>query len=557
MKHAAEDILDISPAEIRTLVHELQTHQIELELQNENLRRTQDELVESRDRYSDLYNFAPVGYTTLSSKGFVLDANLTLVDMLGIERSALVQRHLSEFIVPDDQDIFYRHRRTVLDTKQQQSCQLRMLKRGADPIWTEWDTVPLDVHDPDSIQLRIAIGNITERQLMEERLRQASKMEAVGQLAAGVAHEFNNLLSGILNSVELVLATYKDNSPESLERPLRDIKKCAQRGAGLTTQLLSFARKKTPHVSLLDVNQVIGDLDSVLQQIAGQRVTLVLQLAHKLPPVRADRAEIEQAVVNLARNACAALTEKGTLTIGTTAEHLDQSRVSGQPHASPGPYVQVFVADNGCGMTPEILARIFEPFFTTKPVGEGTGLGLATVFADVTKSGGFIEVESRVGEGTVLRLYLPAAEEILNVAPMHKQLRLAPCPGGSETILVVDDDQVVLNSTAYPLESRGYSVLCAQSTRAAVEVATNHDGPIQLLVTDVSMPEMNGRELARKLTGQRPDMKVLFMSGYAADVLEAAATEGEQFEFLQKPPQGDALFRRIRKILDTSSGGAP
>ena len=372
-----------------------------------------------------------------------------------------------------------------------------------------------------------------------------------------MAHEFNNLLFGILGSAELILATSEDELPEHVKRSLRDINQCGQRGASLTKQLLSFARKKAPEVSLFDINEVVAGMESVLRQLTGEFVTLETVLASDLPPIQADQAEIEQALMNLAKNASDAMPDGGTLTIRTGTEQLDEDRVSGNPHARPGLYVQLSVADTGCGMAPETAQRIFEPFFSTKPVGKGTGLGLSTVFADITQSGGFIEVESQPGEETAFHIYLPAAEGTVVASSAEVDRVACQCPGGSETILVVDDDEVVLDSAAFLLETRGYSIVRADGGREALEAAASHDGPIELLLTDVTMPEMNGWELAKKLTGQRPDTKVVFMSGYAEDVLKAGAAKGEQIEFLQKPPGGDTLFRCIREVLDTPGRPAP
>lgn len=402
-----------------------------------------------------------------------------------------------------------------------------------------------------------AVRDVTEQKQMEEQLRHTQKMEAVGQLAAGVAHEFNNLLFGILGTTELILATQDGTIPERFDRHLRDIKKCGQRGAALTKQLLAFARKKAPEISRFDISQVVGELASMLRQVGDETITLEMDLASDLPPVEADRAQVEQSIMNLARNACDAMPDGGILTIRSAAAQLDDTRVSRMPHARPGAYVQLSVADTGCGMAPETMERVFEPFFTTKPVGEGTGLGLSTVFADVTRSGGLVEVESRLGEGTVFRVYLPAVEKQDLPTSCDTERSKDPCPGGSETILVCDDDEVVLDSAAFLLETRGYSVIRAGGGRAALEVAESHAGTIELLLTDVTMPQMNGWELAQELTAQRPDLKVIYMSGYAEDVLAAGAAEGEHIEFLQKPPAADALFRRIREVLDATTRPAP
>jgi len=384
----------------------------------------------------------------------------------------------------------------------------------------------------------------------EDQLRHVQKMQAIGQLASRVGHQFNNLLFGILGSAELMLTTPEGGLPEHLERPLHDIIKCGERGVALTRQLRDFARKEAPESSLFDVNQVVTGIESELGQVAGERITLEMILDSDLSPIQSDQAEIEQAIMNLARNARDAMPDGGTLTIRTAMEELDEAQVSGYPQSRPGRYVQLSVTDTGSGMAPETAQRIFEPFFSTKPIGKGLGMGLSTVFADVVRAGGFIEAETRLGEGTVFRVYLPAAEKRSTIPSDHADRSAEDLLDGDETILVCDDERVVLDSAAFLLESRGYSVIRAGSGYEALEAAAAYTGTIDLLLTDVTMSEMNGWQLAKRLTGQRPDMKVIFLSGYAADVIDAGAAEREHIEFIEKPPMHDTLFRRIREVLD-------
>jgi CheY-like chemotaxis protein len=287
--------------------------------------------------------------------------------------------------------------------------------------------------------------------------------------------------------------------------------------------------------------------------VLGERITLETVLATDLPPVEASQAEIEQALISLATNGGEAMPTGGTLTIGTAIEELDEAGVSAHPQARPGPYVQLSVTDTGCGMAPETAKRVFEPFFSTKPVGRGAGLGLSTVFADVTRAGGFIEFESCLGDGTVFCVYLPAAEQRKLATSDGTNRPAAGFQSGGETILVCDDDPVVLASSKVLLESKGFSVIPACGGHEALAAAASHPGPIELLLSDIIMPEMNGWELAEKLAQQRPKMKVVFMSGYPEDVLEAAAPEGQRIEFIEKPPVGNVLFQRIREVLDQAT----
>ncbi|MBL7039804.1 MAG: PAS domain S-box protein, partial [Pirellulaceae bacterium] len=473
--------------------------------------------------------------------------------LTGYSAEEVLGRNMRLLQGPDtDPEAVDRMRRAIAQGEST-TVELQNYRKDGSPFWNRIALTPVR-DDLGAVTHFIGIhADVTEQRLVEEQLRHTQKMEAVGQLAAGVAHEFNNLLFGILGSAEIILATQEGELPEHLERPLRDIKKCGRRGATLTKQLLSFARKKKPEISQFDINQVVGELDGVIQRMITETITLETDLAPDLPPLEADRGEIEQALLNLARNARDAMPDGGKLTIRTAIEQLDEARVSTYPLAGPGPYVQLSVADTGCGMPAETVKRIFEPFFTTKPVGKGTGLGLSTVFADVTKHGGIIEVDSHEGEGTTFHIYLPSAEQPVDAGSDDAARSADAYPGGTETILVVDDDEVVLDSGVFLLEMRGYNVIRALGAPEAIEAATAHDGPIDLLLTDVTMPEMNGWELSKKLIAQRSNMKVIFMSGYAEDVLKAGAAEGERIEFLEKPPEGDSLFRRIREVLDATT----
>ncbi|MBC8870472.1 MAG: PAS domain S-box protein [Planctomycetes bacterium] len=519
----------------------------------------QDDTVAVTELFHQLFQHSPDGNVVVDHAGRIVLVNTRVEEMFDYTSEELIGQPV-EILVP--MPLRRRHRENVkafcdrprvspMGTNGRFSAR----RKDGSEFSVEISLAP--VQTKRGLLVFSSVRDVTEHRRLEERLRHAQKMEAVGQLAAGVAHEFNNLLFGILGNAELILATQQGELPEHFDRPLRDIMKCGRHGAALTRQLLSFARKKKPEVSQFDINQVVSDLDGVLRQVAGDTITLEIDLASDLPPIEADEGEIEQALLNLAQNARDAMADGGVLTIQTAAAQLDEPRVSAFPHARPGSYVQLSVADTGCGMAPETMERIFEPFFTTKPVGKGTGLGLSTVFADVTEYGGIIEVESRQGDRTVFHIYLPAAGETVDAASDDVERPADQVPGGTETILVCDDDEVVLDSAAFLLETRGYSVIRALGASKALEAAQSYTGTIELLLTDVTMPEMDGWQLAQKLTAQRLDMKVIFMSGYAEDVLEAGAAEGEHIEFIQKPPETETLFRRIREMLDAPKMPAP
>ncbi len=397
----------------------------------------------------------------------------------------------------------------------------------------------------------IALADITQRrndeqenERLQSQLRHAGKLDAIGQLAAGVAHEFNNILAGILGNTELLLTESDPCIPEHFTRPLNDIERAGRRAADLTQQLLSFERKKGPNVSVFDVNRLIADAQGMLQRLVGQHVAIRIELSQHESNVRADEAEIEQAIVNLALNARDAMPAGGTINLQSHHATLETSELP--ENCEAGDYIILTIEDDGCGMSPETVERIFEPFFSTKPVGKGTGLGLSTVFGDVSKQGGFVSVDSRLDEGTVFRIHLPQST---STAPPRNSVpeRAQNHSKQTETLLVCDDD-MALSSAVALLKVHGYSVIAAQSGREAIEKSAAHDGTISLLLTDITMPEMDGRQLASTLALQRPDMKVLFTSGYDDGILKSPADA--PLEFLQKPATGDMLARRIRELLD-------
>jgi len=302
-------------------------------------------------------------------------------------------------------------------------------------------------------------------------------------------------------------------------------------------------------VELIDLNAVVAGTERLLQPLLSERITLRTITGPDLWPIEADLSEMEQAVMNLAINARDAMHDGGTLTIRTGTVTLDDAYTRTHPDARPGPHVELIVEDTGCGMTEETSERIFEPFFTTKPTGEGTGLGLSTVFADITKLNGHIAVESRVGEGTTVRICIPRATGTLTAPVVSAVGPAEVCPGGGETILVCDDESFVLDSASDLLEDGGYTVLRARGGREALRLASSHEGQIALLLTDVIMPEMNGPRLAEQLTRQRPETAVLYMSGYPSDLLTVAGMEAENIDFLKKPMTRDLLLRRVREVV--------
>ena len=382
----------------------------------------------------------------------------------------------------------------------------------------------------------------------QTRLQSVQKMEAIGRLAGGIAHDFNNLVQAIGGYTEILLRRLPDYDP--LRRNAEEIKKAGDRAAALTRQLLAFSRQQVLQPKVLDLNMVVGNIEQLLRRLIGEDVVLKTLLASDLGPVRADAAQIEQVLMNLAVNARDAMPEGGTLTIRTQNVDLSSSDQREPFTVIAGPYVLLSVADTGVGMTPEIRARAFEPFFTTKEPGRGTGLGLSTVYGVVKQSGGYIWLDSQQGQGTALRIYLPRVKE-----RALSEVRRAPqvsVPRGTETVLLVEDEEGVRDLIREWLAGHGYHVLAATNGLEALDVAARADRRIDLLVADVVMPQMGGPALAQRLLALRPDLKVIYVSGYADDalgdrqVLEAGAA------FIQKPFPLDTLVRKVREILDAS-----
>jgi signal transduction histidine kinase/CheY-like chemotaxis protein len=412
-------------------------------------------------------------------------------------------------------------------------------------IWVEGRSTPL--LEPDgSVLWHGFLLDVTDRRLLEDQYRQAQKMEAIGRLAGGVAHDFNNLLTVILGHASTMPLTTDD--PETLEQA-REIALAAERAAGLTRQLLLFSRKQVMRPVGVNLNETIGAVTRMLQRIIGEDIVLHADFAPGLPLVHADPGMLEQVLLNLAVNSRDAMPAGGNLTLstrnGVAAAHEAQCATEGLS----GPFVCLSVRDTGTGIPPEVLPRIYEPFFTTKEAGKGTGLGLATVYGIVRQHGGWLTVDSEVGRGTTFHLYFPAM-------PTRNEVAVAPepLPGlerGTETILVVEDEPAVQRLTAAVLTRCGYTVHTASSGVAALAEWKARGASIDLVLTDMVMPEgMTGPALAARLREDRPHLKVVFTSGYSADIVGGEITRDPRVYFLQKPFQPDRLAHIVRQCLD-------
>ena len=389
------------------------------------------------------------------------------------------------------------------------------------------------------------IRDITESKKLQMQLTQAQKMESVGRLAGGVAHDFNNMLGVILGHTEMALTRL--DSADPLYSDLQEINKAATRSADLTRQLLAFARKQTVDPKILDLNETVGGMITMLWRLIGEDITLSWLPGKDLWPVRIDPSQVDQILANLCVNARDAITGVGKITIETETAVLDDTYCVSHVGYVPGEYVVLIVSDNGCGMDKNTLAHLFEPFFTTKEIGKGTGLGLATIYGIIKQNYGFINVYSEPGKGTVIRIYLP--RHAIDTSIAQKVSAPVPALRGSETILLVEDEPMILEMTTSMLISQGYHVLPAATPGEAIRLVKQYSGPIHLLITDVIMPEMNGRELARILTALIPGLNCLFMSGYTANVIAHHGVLDQGVHFIQKPFTLERLMAQIQKAL--------
>ena len=420
-----------------------------------------------------------------------------------------------------------------------------ILDRGRVTSWTK-DGKPLMVmgtHQDITERKRAEV----EKMRLEADLQQAQKMESVGRLAGGVAHDFNNILTVILGHVEMAIEQVEPS--QEIHNDLKEIQKAAERSADLTRQLLAFARKQNISPKVLDLSQTVEGLFQMLRRLIGESISLAWRPNKELWQVQLDPSQIDQILVNLCANARDSISGVGTIELKVENVHFDESYCASHAGYTAGEFVRLTVKDSGSGMDRETLGHIFEPFFTTKGIGEGTGLGLATIYGIVKQNKGFIHVHSKLGEGTEFHIYLPRYAGEKDVSPLQSVSRAMA--RGNETILLVEDEMAILDMTAKMIQQMGYTVWMANSPAEALRIAREHTEKIHLLITDVVMPEMNGRDLARNLVSLHPDIKSLFMSGYTADVIAHNGMLHPGVHFIQKPFSGHELATQIREVLDS------
>jgi PAS domain S-box-containing protein len=515
------------------------------------------ELQESERKYRGLVETQPVGVVIHRPDGEVVYANPTMGQILQYDPvKELVGKNAMSFVHPDSAQNVRSRLEAIIKTNQAQpAAEEWLVRKDGSHLEAEIRGAPIMYMGEPALQ--VVIMDITDRKLAEEKrrdleaqLRRSQRLEAIGQLAGGVAHDFNNILTAIVGHYELSIDDLRrEVGPMHYAvQALEEINVATQRAATLTRQLLTFSRRDVVQPQVLDLNQILAQLDGMLRRLVSKNIMLGTVTEPQLKTVRVDAGQIEQVVVNLVVNAVHAMPDGGRLTLETQNVLLDEDYLDAHAEARVGPHVLLTVSDTGRGMDAATLDRIFEPFFTTKTLDMGTGLGLSTVHGIVQQAGGYVVAYSELGRGTTFRVYLPAAE---GAAPVPTtSVAEAPRAGGEETVLLCEDDPVVRGLTARVLEGAGYMVLVASGGREALKVAAEHEGTIDLLVTDVIITDMNGRQLSSALQEQRPGLPTLFISGYTSNVIAHHGVLDDGVEFLPKPFNRRQLLGRVREVLD-------
>ncbi len=545
---SGQDEIGALAESFRTMVFSLKERQQQVltatevnRLSMRELEQTDTALRESDERLRRIYNAANDAILLIEPHSAeIIEANPKASQMFGYSQEELVGMCAAK--LNPSEKINYKNilEEITKNNEAGQSHQLTYFTKSDDTLSTEASFSSVQIEG--KLYVLAVVRDVTRRKQLEAQLRQSQKMEAIGQLAGGVAHDFNNLLTVITGYSNLLLYRIDD---EEIRQDIEQIRKAGDRAAALTRQLLAFSRKQVLQPKILDLNVVVTDMEKMLRRLIGEDIELDTNLTQPLERIKADPGQVEQVIMNLAVNARDAMPDGGKLTIQTAGV---QWHPPSHIKMEPGRYVLLTVSDTGMGMDDQTQARIFEPFFTTKEAGKGTGLGLATVYGIVTQSGGTIQVDSQPGNGTTFKVYLPHVE----VWREESDSNTAPdsVENGSETVLLVEDETGVRSLARDILQRNGYNVLEAQNGKEALQIVQQHTAPIDLLLTDVIMPHMNGYDLARQLSNLRPAAKVVYISGYANKALNRNGGEEAGENFLQKPFTPNVLAHKIRSTLD-------
>ncbi|MEM9206675.1 MAG: response regulator [Pseudomonadota bacterium] len=501
-------------------------------------------------RFARFFNSAPIAIATASSDGTISRSNAAFARQFAIERTGrdggIVS--LNDIVVEDDQAALEAAISAAAGQKDRASP-IEVTFAGESKRTGQIFVASVSDADTNKDALIGFIIDTTEQRGLEARVAHSQKMNAVGQLAGGIAHDFNNVLTAIIGFSDLLLADHKPGDPPFQD--IMNIKQNANRAAGLVRQLLAFSRRQTMRPQVLDLSETITDLAMLLRRLLGETVTLKIDHGKDVWPIKADLSQLEQVLVNLTVNARDAMPNGGQLTLRTANIQADELPEDGEIDMKRTDYVLIEITDTGTGMPPEVMEKIFEPFFSTKEVGKGTGLGLATVYGIVKQTDGYIMPSSAVGQGTTFSIYLPRHELAEGEAPKKAETKIQPADlTGHGKILLVEDEDAVRAFSARALKSRGYDVYEADSGLSALDVMDEIDGGVDLVVSDVVMPEMDGPTLLTELRKTNPDLKIIFVSGYAEEAFRKNLPEGEKFVFLPKPFSLKQLAKAVKETMD-------
>ncbi|MBI2472109.1 MAG: response regulator [Planctomycetes bacterium] len=557
LRRRAEELLrekkgDITGVDALALVHELQVHKTELEMQNEELKRALRELEESRNKYLELYDFSPIGYFIVDKQGTILGVNLSGAKLLGIERVSLIKRRFQLFVSEDLWTGFNAFCNRVFGSDVKQTCELRLVRNDASQLYAHVEGMAMRDSEGNMKEWQIAVVDITERKQMEdessklrEQLDHARRLESVGKLAGGIAHNFNNILMVVIGYASLLLDEMQEADP--LRDYVQKIMKSSEMVASLTQGLLEFSRKQVANPKPVYLNKIVKDVEDLLGKVIRENIKLRTAFCDKDCVVMADVGQVQQVLMNLVSNGCDAMPNGGSLCITTDVAALESEFAKTHGCGEVGRYVLLSVSDTGVGMDKKVKERIFEPFFTTKEVGKGTGLGLAIVYGIVRQHNGYIDVKSEVGKGTTFRVYLPLATSEVSGTKVETE---ALPKGGTVTILIAEDEESVRNLMKIVLERNGYEVIEAVDGEDALDKFRKNKDKIQFLLLDVIMLGKSGKEVYEEIKKMKPDMKVLFMTGYSDDIVRKRDILNKGFDYILKPVSATELLERVRGVLD-------
>ncbi len=544
---AFPELSELPSEEVQRVIHELRVHQIELEMQNEELCRLRNELEISRDKYLDLYDFAPIGYFTVDSNGVIQEVNLRGALLLESERCYVNGTLFYNFIFEEDKDLFYKHQQLVLKTGERQSCELRMKKKKNLQFHARIESIVAPGSSGDLI--RAAVSDVTERVRLESQLRQDEKMKALGTLSAGFAHEFNNILFPIMGYIEMGILDLPKGKTQNIRLYLERTLPLCKRAALLIGQILTFTHPVEQTLTPLKLQNTVRDAIRLLAPLCPDTIALCHQTDENSGTVMGNPFQIYRILTNLYTNACEAMEKRG----GGLEVSVEPVSVSPETALAedmkPGKYARLTVRDTGCGIEPANIGRVFDPFFTTKKFGKGTGLGLSVVHGLVSQHKGIIKIDSKPGEGTAVHVYLPAISAESDVISPGTRAKEA-IQGGAEHILLTDDEEAVVLMHQEFLGKLGYRVSSFTESPAALEAFRLHPDAFDLVITDTSMPEMTGAELAREIFKIRLNTPIIICTGYSETMNEETAKAMGIRECIKKPVSISEFAAIIRKVLD-------